>query len=240
MSNNEIKREIQELRSEIERIRNQNKISFIDILKNMLNRFSIVTGIITAVVVTSLIIYAATITKPHPDFASGDLIDAAQINDNFNTLYTAMNRTGKLIDNGGNILGTVLDTYMNAVNVISPNGYIVQYNWDGSNNSEMMIYYSGTDCTGSVYFDASYGTSILYGKFTAYNKISGIHYAPNSIDSNGLAVTTTSVPFQSSYTGMAGSCNNGSNTVTIPVLMKEVTLSEMGLPATVTLPLSIE
>ncbi len=139
MSNNEIKREIEELRSEIERIRDLKKTTFLDIFKNMLNRFSMVTGIIMAVVVTSLIIYAATVTKPHPDFASGDLIDAAKINDNFNMLYTAINKTGKLVDNDGNILGTVLDTYMSAVNVISPNGYIVQYNWDGSNNSEMSI-----------------------------------------------------------------------------------------------------
>jgi hypothetical protein len=241
MSNNEIKQEIEELRSEIERIKNRNEISFVDILKNMLNRFSVITGIITVVVISSLIIYAATITKPHPDFSSGGLIEADKINDNFNTLYTAVNRTGKLIDDSGNILGRVTNAYVSGVDVMSPNGYLVQYNWDGTLWSETTFYYEDVaDCSsGNIYHDASY-LSAPYGKFTAYHKTGDKNYIPDSIETNGLASTTTSVTYQSSYSSVTNSCTSTGGTITPAILLKEASLTEMGLPESVTLPLTIE
>ena len=235
MKYNDLLKKIQVLEERCEKL--ENIKSLLMRFKSLFNKHNIIIGATIIFVITTFIGYA-TITKPY-SFTDNTVISADEINQNFDTLYTAINRVGKLADNNGTILGSIANIDCESISLITPNGYIVVLSWDGNPDAASDyyedIFYSGASCSGDAYF---YGEDPIYGKATAYNSDLSQWYVPDSIDpTNGLAVTTTNVSFES-YSA-EGSCSPWSETLSTAILLTTISQTDLGLPATIEPPLEI-
>ena len=86
MTDEQITRELEKLRAEVDRL-SAPRPGF---WKKTFSKTSVLIGVALAFVVSSLIIYAATITKPY-NFTDGTVISAAEVNADFNALFTETN-----------------------------------------------------------------------------------------------------------------------------------------------------
>jgi len=86
MTDEKIIRELERLRAEVDRL-SAHRPGF---WKRTFSKTSVLIGVALAFVVSSLIVYAATISKPY-DFTDGTIISADQVNADFNALYTEIN-----------------------------------------------------------------------------------------------------------------------------------------------------
>lgn len=86
MTDEKIIRELERLRAEVDRL-SAHRPGF---WKRTFSKTSVLIGVALAFVVSSLIVYAATISKPY-DFTDGTIISAAEVNADFNALYTESN-----------------------------------------------------------------------------------------------------------------------------------------------------
>jgi microcystin-dependent protein len=86
MTDEKIIQELDRLKAEVDRL-SARRPGF---WKRTFSKTSILIGVALAFVVTSLIVYAATISKPY-NFTDGTIISADQVNADFNTLYSEAN-----------------------------------------------------------------------------------------------------------------------------------------------------
>ncbi len=66
-------------------------------LKKVFCRRNVLIAIPIIAITSSLVVYGASITKPHT-FASNDVISSSEMNDNFDTLYTQVNTLSSMHD----------------------------------------------------------------------------------------------------------------------------------------------
>ena len=88
MKNKNVLHEIELLKKEIAALKSSR--GFKNILRKAFTKTSILIGIASAFIATSIIIYAATISKPYT-FTDGTVISAAEVNGDFDALYTESN-----------------------------------------------------------------------------------------------------------------------------------------------------
>jgi hypothetical protein len=86
MNEEQITRELERLRAEVDRLSARGP----GFWKRTFSKTSVLIGVALAFVVSSLIVYAATISKPY-NFTDGTIISADEVNADFNSLYTESN-----------------------------------------------------------------------------------------------------------------------------------------------------
>jgi microcystin-dependent protein len=86
MTDEKIVQELERLKAEVDRL-SSNRPGF---WKRTFSKTSVLIGIALTFIVSSLIVYAATISKPY-NFTDGTVISAGEVNADFNALYTESN-----------------------------------------------------------------------------------------------------------------------------------------------------
>lgn len=101
MDNEKLIQEIEELKKEVSNLKANavegRKGRFRRFMGTAFRRLNIVIGIAITTVISSLILYAATVEKPF-DFKEGEIISAEEVNSNFNVLFTAIEDLYKNFD----------------------------------------------------------------------------------------------------------------------------------------------
>ena len=91
MNEEKLFQEIEKLKLEIAELKESKSGNIRNFIKRSLTKMNVIIGISITTVNSSLIVYAATITKPHGNFLSGTVISSGDVNDTFDTLYTESN-----------------------------------------------------------------------------------------------------------------------------------------------------
>lgn len=133
---------------------------------------------------------------------------------------------------GGN-LGILLTGDGTDLTIQSPTGWIYKTTWLGTFPSNSPFVYPGSSCSGTKKIDVTYTTSPHSGKqiFSDGTKL----YRPASVNADGTAAGT-SFSWQSRDNFNSCFAVSASGTAVDAV---EVSLADIGLPATITTPLSI-
>ena len=142
-----------------------------------------------------------------------------------------------LNDSNGEV-GRVVSSNAIGITMYSSTGYMYAITWEGIltnkvNSFGIPVNFSGLNCTGTAYYTP--GGDAFYGKYivTYGTKI----YKPKTINANGTAYKS-SVTTASNFYEDFGVCGNSSSTSSQAELV-ETTRSEVGIPATITPPLTI-
>lgn len=107
MEQHDLLKKIELLEQKVEILEKSRPLGFRAYLKKAFMKTHIIAGVLIAAVITSFVIYAATVTKPY-NFTDGTTISAGEVNGNFDTLYTLVN--GNLDDdNISGISGTKIN-----------------------------------------------------------------------------------------------------------------------------------
>lgn len=88
MSDEKLLHEMEELKREVAKLKANR--SMINIWKKTFSKTSILIGIALTFIVSSIIVYAASITKPYM-FADDTVISATEVNSNFDALFSEIN-----------------------------------------------------------------------------------------------------------------------------------------------------
>jgi len=141
----------------------------------------------------------------------------------------------KIIDANSNYLGYALGSshlftstgFLVGFNVVDSAATEIHYN---SLGGDIPIFYSGTDCTGTVRVRHEVLSEAAIGK-VMYNKIKNQFYKRKT-------TTTATMSYQSYYyetTGASGACTNDSGSTT-GYEYEAISRTDLGLPETITLP----
>jgi len=142
----------------------------------------------------------------------------------------------KIIDANSNYLGYALGEchlftstgFLVGFNVIDSNATEIHYN--GLHGNDIPVFYSGTDCTGTVRVRHEILSEAALGK-VMYNKVKNQFYKRKS-------TATASMSYQSYYyesSGANGACSNDTGTTT-GYEYEAISRTDLGLPETITLP----
>lgn len=132
------------------------------------------------------------------------------------------------------VLGTVLGSDLQQVSIRTPNNYLVSVNWDGS-LLDKYASYDGADCTGAlfIYIDGSPMSIHANSAFWSSNE-NGFLVPQNP---NGTAaVASQELPYSSYWDG--GCVDSSATDDMWPAFT--VSRSAVGLPSSITAPLTIQ
>lgn len=108
MNEQNLLNEIEQLKQKVEALEKSRPVGIRAYMRNAFMKTHVIVGVVIAAVVTSFVIYAATVSKPYT-FVDGNIISAAEVNSTFDTLYNLVN--GNLNDdNISGISGTKINT----------------------------------------------------------------------------------------------------------------------------------
>lgn len=154
---------------------------------------------------------------------------------------------GRLVDANNQLIGYVQSIGTSNYVIRTSNGYITTISIDGSFVGAQ-TYYNDSGCNGiTKYINSGGSTTLGYirsGKYLYYEPTTGKFFKLKNINSNGIAISVT-IP-SSSYiynfnaSTNVGTCTVGSGTVGWQVEETETTRATIGLPATITLPLTLQ
>lgn len=101
MDNEKLRQEIELLKQEINNLKESGKFRdhgniFRRFIGTAFKKLNIAIGIAITTIISSLIVYAATVEKPF-NFKEGEIISAEEVNSNFNALFTAVDDLGGAI-----------------------------------------------------------------------------------------------------------------------------------------------
>jgi hypothetical protein len=144
------------------------------------------------------------------------------------------------------VLGNLMSAGPLGVEVMNTTtGYLYYLDWSGAPSDEWLayyptFYYSSLGCVGLVYMTS--------GSINTYTKINGKQViatpstqiaVPKVLNVDGSATVAASKNY-SSYWPMNGSCSNTGGTAGIGVEVQVTSRTTVGLPATVTAPISFQ
>jgi hypothetical protein len=99
--------ELEQLKQKVEALEKSRPVGFRAYMRKAFMKTHVIAGVVIAAVISSFVIYAATVSKPFT-FADGNIISAAEVNSTFDTLYNLVN--GNLNDdNISGISGTKIN-----------------------------------------------------------------------------------------------------------------------------------
>lgn len=133
-------------------------------------------------------------------------------------------------DSSGTLLGYLVTADASYVTILTSSDYLISLAYDGSAAQNAAFHYTSNDCTGTFYKTGAKN----YGKAVITDS-SGNNYVPKSV-TNGIATSST-LTFNSFQTVAGGSCN-ASTTTTAGYELKTTTFQEIGLPTTISAPIS--
>jgi hypothetical protein len=141
---------------------------------------------------------------------------------------------GTLRDSAGNVLGTAISATSTTVQLRSSTGYFYSILWTGGFVAAQ-IYYSNTGCTGTAWLNAaSTQPRLWYSKFALYEGATGDFDLVSNADANGNATNVTASVasvFSASCAPITGSVGG--------FVLQRTTRAALGIPATITPPLTI-
>lgn len=158
-----------------------------------------------------------------------------------------------LKDKNGQTLGTILAINSSAFTVLTPNGYTLDINYDGTLVPDQ-IYFTATDCNGTSYlnsgssaynYPSSYKPHWMLKKTAVYSAVHSQLYLidPALINANGAA--QDSCLLLNSIENSASGCSNQTGTTSgwtgyaaCGYRLVTTTRATLGIPATITPPLS--
>ncbi len=138
------------------------------------------------------------------------------------------------INDANGEIGRALMVMHNIITMYSSNNYMYIMKWDGTFLTQP-IYFSESSCTGTAYV---YRDSLIeypsYGKFALYGTDSKL-YRYKTVNEDGTS-SIISISYESIYD--SGMCSALSGTTDASEL-EETTRASVGIPATITPPLSV-
>ncbi|WP_426277547.1 DUF7151 family protein [Chryseobacterium sp. S-02] len=148
---------------------------------------------------------------------------------------------GRLVDANNQLIGYVQSIGTNNYVIKTSNGYITTINIDGT-FAGIQTYYGDSACSGSVKYINS-GNSTLQnrnGKYLYYEGTTGKFFKIDNVNSNGYATNVAMTGIGYIYQ-VSGTCSSSSSTnFGWKVETTETTRATIGLPATITLPLTLQ
>lgn len=147
---------------------------------------------------------------------------------------------GKLVDGTNQLIGYVQTIGTNNYVVKTSNGYIVTINIDGT-FSGVQTYYGDSACSGTVKYINSSNTTLQNRsvKYLYYEGTTGKFFKIDNVNANGYAVNTPMVGIGYIYQ-VSGTCSSSSSTnFGWKVETTETNRATIGLPTTITLPLTL-
>ena len=150
------------------------------------------------------------------------------------------NKSIKLSDSDGHLLGYVFEMHYDNLRVATTKGYFVWMDWSGNLLFTGTSYYTGIDGTG-MQFSLTTEQPTVRSNWVL-SVIQGTPYAPKYSDANGFIGTNDSI------TSYQSKCTDGTNIVnganTIPTgyaafELKALSRIDLGLPDQVVLPLIV-
>jgi len=131
------------------------------------------------------------------------------------------------------VLGRLLTWSRNAVTFKTSTNHVVTMNMDGSFPTAQ-IYYTGAGCTGTAYLNSG-GTanSEIYGRVASWSGSLNSFVVPTTVGADGVSVSVafTAATIDNPACGANAGARDG-------WLLQTVTRAAIGLPATITTPIS--
>ncbi len=153
---------------------------------------------------------------------------------------------GRLVDSNNQFIGYIQNVNTNNYLVKTSAGYYLTISVDGT-FAGIQTYYNDSSCSGTVkYINSGGSTTLNYvrnGKYLYYEPTTGKFFKLKNVNANGVAISVT-IP-SSSYiynfnaSSNTGTCSAGGGTVGWQVEETETSKSALGLPNTITPPLSV-
>jgi collagen triple helix repeat protein/putative cell wall binding repeat protein len=141
-----------------------------------------------------------------------------------------------IVDANGRTVGRALSMSRSSVTLLTSTGFQLTLNWDGAFVNDQ-IYWTGANCaSGDAYLNAGRtGVAPITPKIAVWSKTPGKLLVPATVGANGLSPTVDNVTVASidNPTSPCGSATTGSGW-----LLRSATVAEVGLPATITGPLT--
>jgi len=148
---------------------------------------------------------------------------------------------GRLVDANNQLIGYVQSIGTNNYVIKTSNGYITTINIDGT-FAGIQTYYGDSACSGSVKYINSGNTTLQNrnGKYLYYEGTTGKFFKIDNVNSNGYATNVAMTGIGYIYQ-VSGTCSSSSSTnFGWKVETTETTRATIGLPATITLPLTLQ
>jgi len=148
---------------------------------------------------------------------------------------------GRLVDANNQLIGYVQSIGTNNYVIKTSNGYITTINIDGT-FAGIQTYYGDSACSGSVKYINSGNTTLQNrnGKYLYYEGTTGKFFKIDNVNSNGYATNVVMTGIGYIYQ-VSGTCSSSSSTnFGWKVETTETTRATIGLPATITLPLTLQ
>lgn len=147
----------------------------------------------------------------------------------------------KLLDANQVVLGTVLGSARNSVDIMTTTGHVTTIRWTGVFAPSQIYYsaFSGGTCSGTAWLNAGTTTvGYAYGKWMVYSGSKGSLMVPSasSIQPDGTAMST----IVSAQGFDNPTCAASSNTTAQGWELTAVTPAQVGLPAVIVPPLRIQ
>ncbi|MCA6065796.1 hypothetical protein JI747_001315 [Chryseobacterium sp. RG1] len=147
---------------------------------------------------------------------------------------------GRLVDGTNQLIGYVQTIGTNNYVVKTSNGYVITINIDGT-FSGIQTYYGDSSCSGTVKYINSGNTTLQNRsvKYLYYEGTTGKFFKIDNVNANGYAVNTAMVGAAYLYQ-VSGTCSSSTATnFGWKVEATETTRATIGLPTTITLPLTL-
>lgn len=147
---------------------------------------------------------------------------------------------GKLVDGSNQTIGFIVNQTDNSYQVKTTNGYIVNIRIDGSFIGAQ-TYYGDSSCTGSVKYVNGSGSSVVLknSNILYFEQLSGKFFKFKN-PTNGF-VTTKAMSMVTHIFNVSGTCvSSGSSNFGWEVEPTEISRATIGLPSSITLPLSVQ
>jgi len=148
---------------------------------------------------------------------------------------------GRLVDASSQLIGYVQSIGTNNFVIKTSNGYILTINIDGT-FAGIQAYYGDSACSGTIKYINSGNTTLQNrsGKYLYYEGTTGKFFKIENINANGYAVNTAMVGIGYLYQ-VSGTCGSSASTnFGWKVETTETTRATIGLPTTITLPLTVQ
>jgi len=122
--------------------------------------------------------------------------------------------------------------------IYSPSGYMYWINWSGALSQEDWIFFSTDNCTGTPYVESG-NNSNRFGKVVIYDEQHNkLYRLKSSLITSGGYITPTQITYKSYY-DYEGTCRNDLPYVLSAIELEETTRAAVGIPETITPPITL-
>jgi len=125
--------------------------------------------------------------------------------------------------------------------VYSPSGYMYRIDWAGSLiDASDDIYFSELNCEGIPYMGDVSKDAKIYGKVVTYDKFHDkLYRLKSSLITDGY-IKVISITVKAEYNRSDGTCENTSSSPIGVIELEETTRADVGIPATITAPITLD